>query len=152
VSPRPIYENAQSLKDELEIATAVCNHLGCTGLRKLNPISYGIDFAILVAGPEEDGVWCLLEAKARNRFYHQWIISALKTERAAGFGASGLAVYFAWGARSGIDWEIDLWQWNPKVRTFILAGRDDRGDEDDKEPCLLVPRSLCDSFSYRRTS
>lgn len=151
---RPNYETKDSVRDEIELATIVASHLGMDRLWKLNPRSYGLDFALRSAQPDKnaqrnDIVLALLEVKRRNRVYDTWLISALKMDRAASFERAGLGSWFAWGVLNGNEWEVHLWDYRP-VSTFILAGRTDRNDPDDIEPMAVVPAKACETFSALR--
>jgi len=142
--PRPLYESPADRAHETDIAGGVAFAWGFTA-RKL-PMQYRIDFALL----DGASVAAFIEVKDRSRYrsdaFETLILSAAKYEAAISFSrAFGLPVFVAarWSDRTGVY----LVQPSSASR-LAFAGRRDRGDWQDEEPCVhLLARLFHDPLS-----
>ena len=131
---RPLYESARDRVNESDVAGAIARAWGLAA-RKL-PMQYRIDFALL----DGDSIEAFLEVKDRSRYrsdaFPTLILSAAKYEAALSLSRSfGLPVFLAarWADRTGVR----LIQPERTLR-LVLAGRRDRGDWQDMEPCVAL--------------
>jgi hypothetical protein len=99
-------------------------------------MQYRVDFALLSG----DAVEAFLEVKDRSRYrsdsFPTLILSAAKYEAASLMAATfGLPVFIAarWADRTGVS---VIPQSRPP--RLVLAGRKDRGDWQDMEPCVAL--------------
>lgn len=131
---RPIYETTANLTKEGQVAQKICSWAGVT-MKKLSP-KYPFDRAIIHAGE----ITGFLEIKVRtNRsdLYPDYLISAAKLFHAMNWKRqTGISCFLA------VQW-LDLLGYHEidpdKNYDCRLAGRVDRGDEQDLEPCFFVP-------------
>jgi len=133
-SPRPLYESPRDRANESDVAGGIARAWGLAA-RKL-PMQYRVDFALL----DGDSVGAFLEVKDRSRYrsdaFPTLILSAAKYEAALSLTrAFGLPVFLAarWADRTGVR----LIQPEKTLR-LVLAGRRDRGDWQDMEPCVAI--------------
>lgn len=136
---RPIYETAQDLKNENEVAAYLSAAWGCDFVKL--KISYGLDFAII----KDDALVATAEIKCRNydsasidRF-GGLMLSASKAHRAAEWLTNhGAPFVLAAKLTDGLFVAtIEYW---PAYKIEI-TGRRDRGDWQDIEPCCIIPMS-----------
>ena len=132
---RPFYESSEDIQREQSVAAAAAIRWGCEA-RKL-PKAYQLDWAFFRGTLK---AWC--EIKCRNTAhaaYPTLLLSAHKWNDGLTF-AERFSVPFIllikW--RDGIRyWEVtDI---KPEVQ---VGGRKDRGDAQDIEPCVHLPKEL----------
>lgn len=137
---RPTYETKEDFANEAAVAAAVERAWGVT-TTALKPF-YGLDRAVFTDGKMTG----ILEIKCRNYSYKKidgWgglIISASKILAASQWHRSlRMTFALALGLPDGV---FAMWV-NPDdewpVFEIALAGRTDRGDAHDIEPCCLIP-------------
>jgi hypothetical protein len=153
---RQQYETERTQKRENDVATLIAKRASA-GWKRLNPFSYGLDFALLTnngtgipvivrdkACPEVLG---FLEVKVRAKEYDPWLVSALKIDRLERYVDIFIPGYLAWAVPKGSGYDIWLWQYVRRGYHYVWAGRDDRGDKSDMEPMVAVPWEVCQRFS-----
>lgn len=145
---RPTYENELDRVREAKVAKVVCDHL-MTGSEEFMqavrcPKYYPCDWGILKDGVTRD-LTHLLEVKVRGKSYPEYMISLQKVKEIVSCAAVGglvplLAVYWEDEREMGI---VDLLQCN---RRAGVGGRTDRGDAQDIEPMVFIPRTEFKTF------
>lgn len=137
---RPLYETEVDRKNETRIA-AVLARVWQRTLKK-NPRFYPIDYSVLLDGD----VRALIEIKHRPGLRYGFGDGYYLSAQKVGAGkmltyATGcpclLAVEFSDGALWWLD--FDHLQYPPRAKWH---GRDDRGDPQDFEPCVVFPWPL----------
>ena len=136
---RPIYETAQDLKNESEVAAYLSSAWGCNFVKL--KISYGIDFAIMKNG----AIVATAEIKCRNydraaidRF-GGLMLSASKAHRAAEWLTNHGAPFVLAAKLTDGLFVATIEDWTAYELKF--TGRTDRGDWQDVEPCCIIPMS-----------
>jgi hypothetical protein len=136
---RPIYETTEDLKNERDVADYLSSIWGCEFVKL--KISYGLDFAV-VKGNE---VVSVAEVKCRNYTSDQidrlggLMLSASKAHR-AGEWMNRHEIQFLLIAKLKDGLFISaIEDWSPY--DVKIAGRTDRGDWQDVEPCCMIPMS-----------
>lgn len=131
---RPAYETPENLSQEDRVATTLASHYKVE-IVKLSP-KYSFDRAIIT----NNQITGFIEIKVRTNpstQYPDYLISASKMFHAMlWITQMGMNVFLAvqWTDRLGVH---ELGQFdNYSCR---LAGRTDRGDVQDLEPCLFIP-------------
>lgn len=144
MSSRPVYESGKDRANEVDVAGTIAAAWGLVA-RKL-PMQYRVDFALL----DGDFVEAFVEVKDRSKYrstsFPTLILSAAKYEAGLALArAFGLPVFVAarWSDRTGV------YLLRPdRVLRLTLAGRRDRGDWQDIEPCVgLDVRAFVDPAS-----
>lgn len=133
-APRPTYETAKDRSNESDVAAVIARAWGFTA-KKL-PMQYRIDFGLL----DCDTVEAFLEVKDRRPYrsdsFATLILSAAKYEAGLAYSrAFGRPVFLAvrWADRLGVQ----IIEPRRALR-LVLAGRRDRGDWQDMEPCVAL--------------
>ena len=135
---RPIYEHKQTITKEEEFKKVIEEATGHKLVKM--PRAYEVDFAML-DGP--DYVGCA-ELKCRNytsTAFKSLILSLHKLDalkRWRRYGSASLYVRF-------IDTDLVFPIADDLTLDIRFAGRTDRGDWQDSEPCIHIPIDLMDS-------
>lgn len=128
---RPMYECSEDWKKERAAISVLEEHFKAIGSKL--PISYGVDYALVGKG---DRILAFFEVKSRCNHsdrYESLFISALKRMKALELSAAtGRPCYILAGYTDGIY----LINFDEKPFKTTLAGRTDRGDSADMEPCV----------------
>lgn len=134
---RPLYENAETLQGETRVAQAIRQSWGCD-LRKL-PIAYRVDFAGV---KPDNSVQAWIEVKCRDRGYPEMILSLSKYQAGVALAhITGRPFLMVYSLPSGIFY-ASLGTCGTKMLRFCIAGRTDRNDSQDVEPCVMIPASM----------
>ncbi len=135
---RQRYETQRDLEIELEIATAWAERFKL-GLRKLpDGPRYSLDFAFLsITG----SVICLGEVKDRPDWKYSYgtvMLGLSKFRELSSYERTGMPTYFI-PRLAGEIVSCRIKDVDPKIQ---WTGRADRKDKEDKEPCVMIPRTL----------
>lgn len=146
---RPIYETGFDLTNERDFAADLESYWQMK-LQKL-PIKYHVDFAAMRA----DDIAALIEIKCRqgdrvnqSDMYFIAVDKLMNGIRLAEF----MGVPFLLVIRCDIegefqDWFCDVIEAYPDM-LFKIAGRSDRDDPDDVEPCAFIPTRFMKRIVY----
>lgn len=129
---RPIYENDVSRATEREVVADVELMLNAKCVKL--PISYRVDYAITSDGKS---VRAWAEIKGRNRKYSTLLLAASKWVTMLNLSrATGMPSFLFVRWPEGICWARVT---EAVPVEYEIAGRTDRGDPDDIEPCAMIP-------------
>lgn len=132
MNPRPIYESDEDLYKEKQVIKAIAEALGLDFFKL--PRSYGLDYAL--TNPENQSVRAFVEIKARKNHSQRYptlllslskLISAQKLSSATS-RPSYLVAAFTDG--------LFLTKLTSGQEPVTIAGRTDRDDPADLEPCI----------------
>jgi hypothetical protein len=129
---RPIYENTASKLNEEQVAAKVCAKWGCSAQKM--PRKMQLDYAM----HRDKKVEAFLEVKCRTNSifdfpcYFISLSKVLESKRIA--EATGLPCFLA--VRS-VDQRIHMIRLDNEPFTVEIAGRFDRNDPEDIEPCCF---------------
>jgi len=129
---RPVYENTQSMLNEAEVASKVCAKWGCSAHKM--PRRMQLDYAM----HRDKKVAAFLEVKCRTKNiedYPRYFIAltkVLESKRIA--EATGLPCFLAVRSANG---KVHMIQLDTAEFTVEIAGRFDRNDPEDVEPCCF---------------
>jgi hypothetical protein len=133
---RPLYESQSDLQNEFAVAALLAKRWSCE-FRKL-PIKYGVDFAVC----QGRDIVAFAEIKCRSYSYSQldrlggYMVSAHKWAVGLTLSRSfDVPLVLIVRLTDGIFWTKDT------SGKLVMGGRSDRGDEQDIEPCVLLPMS-----------
>jgi hypothetical protein len=138
---RPSYETIETLQDELTLIEKICHQWRCEAAKL--PIKYLLDFALVREG--EIIAWC--EIKRRTYSFEDldkmggYMLALTKWQMACVLNKLSqrpfvLVVQCTDGIRAAV-WETG----NMPFLKPSIAGRYDRGDWQDAEPCIFIPVS-----------
>ena len=135
---RPIYETETDRTHEQSVIEYACSIWNCEAVRM--PRMYALDWTIQIDGQ----VKAMAEVKWRNKRYPTYIISAHKWHTAISLSNTlGIPALLLVclpdheGARHVIWAEMK----KENMLRVIHAGRSDRGDQQDMEPCVEIDMS-----------
>jgi hypothetical protein len=138
---RPIYETPDDLHNEADVLRLI-SQLWPSKFHKL-PIRYHLDYA---ATKDNGAVVAYLEIKVRKHSMDQidkwggYMLSLAKLQTAEALCRISKAVFvLVVKCPEGVYWS--------KISDFtqfpvVIAGRTDRGDSQDVEPCVMIPTKL----------
>lgn len=136
---RPIYETSSDRQKEAQVAETLASIWLCE-IVKMKPACV-VDYAIKRSGK----IVAVMEIKCRNYTFQELdemgglILSAHKLQSAKAWtDTHDIAFVLALGLPDGIYAET-LWSLHWPVFDLVIAGRYDRGDKQDTEPCGLIP-------------
>lgn len=139
---RPIYETAEDLKNEKEVASYLSSLWGCDFVKL--KISYGLDFAVF----KDNQMVATAEIKCRNYTSAQienlggLMLSATKAHRANEWNSIfGINFILIAKLKDGI-FTANIGDWGSY--RIEITGRTDRNDWQDIEPCCLIPMNRFD--------
>lgn len=126
---RPIYETPDTLRDERAVIQSACAHWGCESIKL--PMSYRIDFAVLMGGQVE--AWA--EVKCRGKMYPEMYLSLGKWSAGKELSrATGLPFLLLYSFKDrGVFWR----RVDEDSPSFVIGGRTDRNDWQDIEPMAV---------------
>lgn len=134
---RPIYENGESMRNEEQVAEKVCAKWGCS-YQKL-PRRMQLDYAM----HHDKKVKAFLEVKCRTKNiedYPRYFIALTKVLEAKRIAeATGLPCFLAVRSANG---QIHMIRLDTEPFTVEIAGRFDRNDPEDVEPCCFFDVKL----------
>jgi hypothetical protein len=134
MSRRPRYETEIDLAKEGRLADFLRQHFACR-FQKMR-VSYKWDFAAYSSQSATVIGFC--EAKIRGKLYPKMIISLEKWMAGKQLcKETGLPCHLIFSTPAGV------YHFSMNAQSFpneiLIAGRKDRGDPDDIEPCVLIP-------------
>lgn len=129
---RPVYETAADRANEMSVAERLVAAWKCQVFK--NPDFYPLDYSI-VQGKAVKG---LCEIKCRNAHYPTLLLSLHKWMAGLEFTrCTGLPAFLVARTPEGLF----RMQIEPMALSVEIAGRKDRGDSQDQEPCVMIPYS-----------
>jgi hypothetical protein len=127
---RPTYETTVNLQTETAVAAQLQQLWECRFVK--TPKFYEFDYAI----ESEDEVKAFCEIKVRGKHYPTLLLSLHKWQQGLMTAENtGLPFLLIAKTPEGIFWH----QITKKPYRIVVGGRKDRGDEQDIEPCVLIP-------------
>jgi hypothetical protein len=130
-STRPTYENDETLRIEREIIDRVAPQFDCTAFK--NPMSYRVDFSLI----REGDIVAFAEVKRRYHTFGKYPTFMLSLAKY--IAACEMARMTSTTALVIVQWDdVTGYALFPCEFTLAIGGRDDRGDGQDKEPCIYV--------------
>lgn len=149
---RPLYENLDHLKAEGRLARAI-EEKGDVELFKL-PRRYSLDY--VVERQDSDGQYytvAWMELKTRQVMFREYMISLDKVMRGLWLQRETGHPFFLF-VRFDLDSKTEdrhchVTRELVKECTISLGGRDDRGDDQDQEPCLFIPTLSMNKINLR---
>ena len=137
MAKRPLYENADSLKDEARIIAYACERWGYES--KKMPKAYRADYAIF-----KDGLLHGIAEVKRRRYdrfaFETFFISAGKFQACLEMGYMYNVAFLIF-----VQWNdvLAYWLWKPPNMYMQYqvrwGGRKDRNDAQDQEPMVHIP-------------
>jgi hypothetical protein len=127
---RPTYETQANIDAELSVMDVFAAAWQCQFHK--TPRFYGFDYTIT----RDDHVRAFVEIKVRKKHYPTLLLSLHKWQ--AGMALSrdtGLPFILIASTPQGLFWS----EVKPGPMQIVVGGRNDRGDSQDKEPCVLLP-------------
>ena len=134
---RPIYENEESMRNEEQVAEKVCAKWGCSAQKM--PRKMQLDYTM----HRDKKVQAFLEVKCRTNSifdfpcYFISLSKVLEAKRIA--EATGLPCFLAVRSANG---QIHMIRLDAEPFTVEIAGRFDRNDPEDIEPCCFFDVKL----------
>lgn len=129
---RPIYQSAETLADELEVALDMAARWGATA-RKI-PRAYRVSWVLL--RDSKPIAW--VEIKTRSATFSEFMISLGKVrEGIALANDTGIPFVLVVKFPIGTYWTIPGAE---DLRSIGFGGRTDRADPEDFEPMVFIPR------------
>jgi hypothetical protein len=127
---RPVYESEEDRRNERAVAGRLVAMWNCQVFK--NPDFYPLDYSI-VQGRMVKG-FC--EIKCRLAHYETLLLSVHKWMAGLEFTSStGLPSFIVARSPAGLF----RMQIQPMELAIEIAGRKDRGDSQDQEPCVMIP-------------
>lgn len=127
---RPAYETDQDRSREQDIADKLAQLWDCSFVK--TPRFYPFDYTIL----RKDTAVAFCEVKCRAKQYPTLMLSLHKWTTGVQLSRdTGLPFIVVASVPDGIHWHEVV----AKPYSIVVGGRSDRGDPEDKEPCVLLP-------------
>lgn len=132
---RPVYETENDRDREKSVITYACSVWNCEAMRM--PRMYPVDWSLQRNG----SIKAFAEVKWRYKSYSTYIISAHKWHTAISLAKTLDVVALllvCWPDKSG-NRHVIWTQMKPEnMKRVVHAGRTDRGDSQDLEPCVEI--------------
>lgn len=126
------YESAGDLANQRKVADMLEKKWGCKLVK--TPRFYQFDYTVT----QDTAVKAFCEIKVRQAHYDELILSLHKWKSGVEMSIhTGLPFLLVVSTPKGLFWR-DI---KPGPLAVVIAGRKDRGDDQDIEPCVLIPMS-----------